>query len=90
MKAEEDDMDRDVQRTEVDRNYDFFSRNLARFLPAHEGEYALLRHQEIVSFFSNAGDAYAQGAKQFRDGIFSIQEVDPEPVHLGLYSNASH
>jgi hypothetical protein len=71
---------------EVDRNYDYFQRHMTEYLPAHYGEYALLRHCEVIGFFEDADEAEAEG-EQFGDGIYSIQLVDPEPVNLGLYSN---
>ena len=71
---------------EVDRNYDFFQRSMARFLPDHYGEYALLRDAQLVDFFADAGQAEEHG-ERFGDGLYSIQLVDPEPVNLGLYSN---
>ena len=76
----------DALTIEVDRNYDFFQRSMTRYLPEHLGEYALLRHAEVVDFFADARIAEARG-ETFADGLYSIQLVDPEPVNLGLYSN---
>ena len=76
----------DALSIEVDRNYDFFQRSMARYLPEHYGEYALLRGAEVIAFFPDAGQAEARG-ERFDDGLYSIQLVDPEPVNLGLYSN---
>lgn len=76
----------DALSAEVDRNYDFFQRSMSRYLPEHYGEYALLRHAELIDFFPDAGQAEARG-ERFEDGLYSIQLVDPEPVNLGLYSN---
>ena len=73
-------------KSEVDLNFDFFERNLSKFLLDHAGQYALLRHCEIVDFFDGAGEAYRTGLARFPDRIFSIQEVDPEPVDLGFFS----
>lgn len=80
------DMDARALTIEVDRNYDFFQRSMSRYLPKHYGEYALLRHCELIDFFANASEAEMHG-EAFGDGIYSIQLVDPEPVNLGLYSN---
>lgn len=76
----------DALSVEVDRNYDFFQRSMSHYLPDHYGEYALLRHAEVIDFFPDAGLAEARG-ERFEDGLYSIQLVDPEPVNLGLYSN---
>ena len=71
---------------EVDRNYDFFQRHMAEYLPREYGRYALLRHCEIIAFFDDAAEAETRG-EEFTDGIYSIQLVDPAPVNLGFYSN---
>ncbi|MBA4747081.1 MAG: hypothetical protein H2056_00050 [Sphingopyxis sp.] len=73
---------------EVDRNYDFFQRNLASYLVDHEAEFALLRDAELVAFFPTVGEAYRAGLGQFPDEIFSIQQVIDEPVELGFMSLA--
>lgn len=79
-------MERAELTAEVDRNYDFFQRNMTRFLPEQFGRYALLRHRKIVGFFDDASQAEARG-EEFDDQIYSIQLVDPDPVNLGAFSN---
>ena len=81
-------MDSELQTREVDENYDFFQRNLVKFLHSHKDEYALLRSREIVGFYENPGQAFAAGREKFADGIFSIQEVTDEPIDLGFFSHA--
>lgn len=73
---------------EIDRNFDFLQRNLARLLPAHEGQYALLKSGKIEAFFDRPGDAYREGLDRFEDGVFSIQEVTGKPLDLGFFSYA--
>lgn len=75
---------------EVDRNYDFFQRHISSYLPEKVGKYALLRDREVIGFFDDPGEAAREGAKRFRDNIFSIQEVSSAPIDLGLYSHAAH
>ncbi len=75
-----------AHHTEIDQNYDFFQRNLVRFLSERRGEYALIRKQEIVGWFSKPGDAYRAGLAEFDDRLFSIQEATDEPVELGAMS----
>lgn len=72
---------------EVDRNYDYFMRHMAEYLPQEFGRYALLRDQKLIAFFDRADEAERRG-EAFGDGLYSIQLVDPEPVHMGAYSNA--
>lgn len=78
----------DLQRREIDANYDFLQRRLALLLPDHEGQYALLKSCRIEGFFEKPGDAYRAGTAQFSDGIFSIQLITSEPLDLGFFSYA--
>jgi len=68
---------------ELDRNFDFFRRNLSRFLKHHRGEFALLRHATVVKFYPDPGDAYRAGLQEFPDEQFSVQRVSDEPIELG-------
>lgn len=79
----------EAERTrEIDHNFDFFQRNLARILVEHEGQYALLNNGAFVGFFDKPGDAYREGETRFGDGLFSIQPVTREPLDLGFFSHA--
>ena len=82
-------MQTDALSVEVDRNYDFFQRNLTTFLKDHKGQYALLRHREVLGFYDEPGEAAAVATKQFEDDLFSIQEVTSLPIDLGLYTFAA-
>jgi hypothetical protein len=75
---------------EVDANFDFFQRRLSEYLDYEAGKFALLRHRAVVGFYTDPGAADEAGHRKFPDGLYSIQEVTAEPVHLGLYSNAGH
>ncbi len=75
---------------EVDANYDFFCRNLKQFLAEHDGQYALLKNRAVVEFFPGPGEAYRFGQSAFPDGIFSIQEVNDEPIDLGFFSHVAN
>jgi hypothetical protein len=77
------------QKLEVDQNYDAFVRNLGAILPRHRGQYALMRHREIVEYFDRPGAANIAGCERFKDGVFSIQEVTDEPIDLGFWSNVA-
>lgn len=77
-----------ARQIEIDRNYDFFQRNLSRFLERYKGKFALLRRGSVVGFFDGPGDAYRAGLAQFDDEIFSVQEVDDRPAEMGLSSLA--
>ncbi len=75
-------------KAEVDRNYDFFQRNLARYLADHEGQYALLKAQKLVGFYDGPGEAYRAGLAKFADELFSCQKVTDQVDDLGLFSVA--
>ena len=81
-------MDHHAQLQEIDRNYDFFQRNIASFLQDHADEYALLRDAALVGFFKSLRAAGEAGDKAFADGRYSIQEVTIEPIDLGIFSHA--
>lgn len=54
---------------EIDRNLERFLTILPMLLADHAGEYALLRHGEVVSFFPLALDAQIAGNRWFDDGL---------------------
>lgn len=76
------------RQTEIDQNYDYFQRNLSRFLRKHRGQFALLHECKVVRWFEHPGDAYRTGLSLFPDEIFSIQEVEDRPAEMGLMSLA--
>ena len=82
-------MDRALQKREVDGNYDAFVRRLRSILEKHRGEFALMRHGEIVGYFDRPGAANMEGHRRFPDSLFSIQEVTDEPIDLGFWSNVA-
>jgi hypothetical protein len=76
------------RKTEIDRNYDFFQRNLTKLLGEHRGEFALLHDRQVIGWFDKVGDAYRRGLELYSDGAFSIQEADDRPAEMGLISLA--
>ena len=84
-------MDVQLQKQQVDLNYDAFVRMLGGILADHRDELALMRDGEIVGYFDEPGAANRAGVEMFPDEIFSIQEVTDEPIDLGFWSHvASH
>jgi hypothetical protein len=81
-------MNFEEQSREVDRNYDFFVRNINKFMQDHAGEFALLRDASIAGFFPSVRAAGQAGDRLFADGRYSIQEVTIEPIDLGIFSHA--
>lgn len=81
-------MDTNALNAEVAANFDYFQRSLAQHLRAHAGEYALLKNRRVHGYFANPGDADREGWTRFPDHLYSIQQVTPEPIELGVYANA--
>ena len=78
----------DYHQIEIDENYDFFQRNLSKFLKEHRGQFALLHARRVIEWFSNPGDAYRAGLDKFPDELFSIQEAEDRPAEMGMMSVA--
>lgn len=74
---------------EIDGNFDSFQRVVHQYLPARKGEWALMRHGEIVSFHASAASAEGAGIAKYDDDLFSIQEVSDEVVDLGFFSHVA-
>jgi hypothetical protein len=81
-------MDQTRFETEVDRNYAVFETALGNWLAGHRGQFALMRHGELVAFHPTQADALASGRAAFADRLFSVQEVTDRPVDLGFFSHA--
>lgn len=74
---------------EIDRNLFAFLPRIPDLMPEHEGEFALLRDQKVVSLHKRLRDAL-EASSIFSDGIFSIQQVTDKPIELGFFSHADH
>jgi hypothetical protein len=73
---------------EIDRNLERLSEIMHDLMPDHQGEYALMRHGDVVGFFPDPLDAQIAGNQKFDDYIFSIQCVQEAPEQLGYFSYA--
>jgi len=59
----------------VRQNYETFRAELQWMLPAHDGEFVVVRNRKVIGFFPSPTDAREFGEENFPDGRFSIQEV---------------
>lgn len=75
---------------EIDRNFVYFVHHVTEFVDQHKGQFALLRGASVVSFHNTLLSAEEKAARTFADGLFSIQEVNDQPVDLGFYTYAAH
>lgn len=73
---------------ELESNYAAFKKMLPKLVKTNLGQFAVLRHQEIVKFFDSVGEADQFAIKEFNDGLFSIQEVTEKTESLGYFSYA--
>ncbi len=81
-------MNRAAKSAEINKNLARFLEMLPAVVVDHEGQYALLRHGEIVEFFPSAIEAQIAGNRRFDDFIFSIQHVKETAEELGYFSCA--
>jgi hypothetical protein len=77
------------RRREIEENFRAFEGFLGSLLPERAGQFALLRHKELVEVFPTAIEALAEGHNRFDDGLFSVQRVTDRPLDLGFLSYAS-
>ena len=83
-------MDAQLQKQQVDQNYDAFVRLLGGIIEDHRDKLALMRDGKIVGYFSTPREALLAATERFPDAIFSIQEVTDEPIDLGFWSHVAH
>ncbi|MBL7545988.1 MAG: hypothetical protein JNL11_19370 [Bdellovibrionaceae bacterium] len=62
----------------VDKNFEFFKRELPIILNTHRGQFVLIKDEKIVSFYISAESALKDAYQRFQDNDFLIQEVTDE------------
>ena len=72
----------EVQK-EVDKNYEFFLKELPNIFNLYNNKYALLKNAEIIDYFDTLDDAIKYAEMRFEDGLYSVQKVNEPPVNLG-------
>ena len=70
-------------------NYAAFLAQLPALLVTHRGQWALMRHTEILGFFATARDAALAGELLCRGRRFSVHEVTDTPADLGVFSRVT-
>ena len=73
---------KESMNNEVHQNFEFFKTILPELMKTHKGQFALIRNMEIIECFPDFSDAYWFGRKNYSDHLFSIQEVNDQPVIL--------
>jgi hypothetical protein len=77
-----------AQQTELENNYREFEKLLPTFLPQEHGKFVLMRRGQKVNVFDSAKDAVIFAEAQFKDGIYSVQQITIKTVDLGYFSHA--
>ena len=72
----------EVQK-EIDKNYEFFLKELPNIFSLYSNKYVLLKNSEIIDYFDTLDDAIKYAKMRFEDGLYSIQKVNEPPVNLG-------
>ena len=81
---------KDLKQQAIDKNYAFFKSVESKYIEQYKGQHALLRHEEIIAFYDTAHDAYITGMLWYKDGLFSIQQLDEKPVYIWSFPRAVH
>jgi hypothetical protein len=82
-------MDVEARRAEVQANYAAFVVALPELLSHCAGKFAVLRNRKIVEVFDNFATALAYCAQSFPDRLFSIQEIEADPLYFGAVTYAA-
>ncbi len=81
-------LDIKARQNEVDANFEAFQKMLPDLIGKYDNRWALMRNRECVAFYDTVRDAVTAGDSQFKDGLFSVQEVTERIVDLGWFSHA--
>ena len=66
----------------LNREQAVYDANLSRWLPDHEGEYVLIKGDEVGGFYESRDEALTAGYSRFGIGPLFVKQVSPsEPVH---------
>jgi hypothetical protein len=66
----------------LDREQTVYEANLSHWIPDHEGEYVLIKDDEVVGFYDTRDEALAAGYTQFGVVPLLVKLVaSTEPVH---------
>jgi hypothetical protein len=79
----------EARELEIRQNYSFFKGIVASLMDQYAGQFALIHGRQIVGYYGSAGEAVADGARQFGDSPFSVQRVINRPIDLGFLSHAT-
>ena len=73
-------------KAEIQKNYEVFSRE--KFSEDDTGKFVVLKDAKIIVTMDTIEDAVKFSEKTFKDELYSIQEINPQKLDLGLISYA--
>ena len=66
----------------MNREQAVYEANLSRWLSDHEGEYVLIKGDQVDGFYESRDEALSAGYARFGIGSLFVKQVSPsEPVH---------
>lgn len=77
-------MDTKKKIEQVDKNYEYFKKHLDGIYADKKDKFVLIKDQEFVGYFSSQEDALEAGNLKYEDGLFSVQKVTKDIIHLGF------
>ena len=78
---------RSVWEAEANANYKYFCDNLSSIRVKYPyKKFVLLKNREVQGGFESFEEAYQQGKKKYGRDAFSIQEIDPKPLSMGIFN----
>ena len=84
--SEQKAVPRDLLEKEIRANYSAFVK--MRFDKIEKGRFAILKDGKLVEVMVSKNDAHKMARLLFPEGIYSIQEIDPEPLDMGFMNHA--
>ena len=73
-------------QAEVAANFEAFQK--LSFSESDKGKYALMKSGELVEIMDTRSDCRKLAKRIIKDGIFSMQQIDPKPGSLGFMGHA--
>jgi len=66
----------------LEKELEYFQSVKSELLKNHKGKFALIKDDKFIGAFDSPDNAYAEGVKQFGQGIFLVRRIsEVEEVH---------
>lgn len=81
-----DKKDRATIQQEIEKNFQYFSQQ--EFSKERYGTFAIIKSCKIIEILDTRNDAKKLAEEKYKDGVYSIQEIQPRKIDLGFISLA--